>query len=466
MNSLGRGILTDPAREELSKAKTLLKEGEYERAYENIQSLLAQQEDTLITLQTLILKEEVAWRLGKLDEGQNAVKEVEKLFSTEFSHVDEDQGLQRTKGSHFSHAGVIYWYRGDLDRALEYHQKSLQLREKLNDKSGILRALNNLGLVYWSKGKLDDAMDFYQRSLSICEETNDQGGLSRVLNNLANISSAQGNLDEALEYHKRSLSLKEEIAGKQDVALSLINIGVIYRLKGDLGQAVEYYNRSLALQEHHNIGPEFALVLNNLGEIYTLKGELDHALEFYQRSLLIYEDMGNKEGIALTLVNIGEIYGRKGNREIAFDYYRRSLFNAEEIGNTRLIASALSEIVWLSLDYEDYQVAETYFSKLEIINRESASAIISQQYHVSKALLLKKKGHSKERLRAEEILEQVVGEEIADHTLTVKAMIHLCDLLITELKATGDEEILKRINSLTEQLLTIAREQSSHSLVV
>ena len=460
--------MTDSTLEELSKVRTLLKGGEYTRAYESIQSLLAQrgQKKKRVTLQMLVLKEELIWRLGKLDQGQDTIKKVEKLLSSGWGQNSEESDLEKIKASHYSQAGVIYWYKGELEKALKYHQSSLEIREKLGDKSGILRALNNLGLVYWSKGKLDVAMDFYQRSLTICEETGDQDGLSRVLNNLANISSALGNLDEALQYYERSLSLKEEIASKQDVAISLINIGVIFRLKGDLNRAEEYYNRSLTIQKDFGIGPEFALALNNLGEIYTLKGELDEALEFYQRSLLTYEDMGNKEGIALTLVNIGDIYGRKGDPEIAFDYYKRCLSNAEEISNARLTASALSELIWLSLDYEDNNLAEKYFSQLARIRDESHGAVINQQYRISEALLLKKKGRTKDRFRAEEILEQVVGEEIVDHALTVKAMIHLCDLLITEFKATGDEEMLRRINNLTEQVLTIAQQQSSHSLVV
>ncbi len=460
--------MTDSTREELSKVRTLLKEGEYTRAYEIIQSQLARggRKEKLVTLEILILKEELAWRVGKLDEGRDTIKKVEKLLSSGLGKNGEEPDLEKSKASHYSQAGVIYWYKGELDKALEYHQNSLRIREKLGDRSGILRALNNLGLVYWSKDKLDVAADFYQRSLKICEETNDQDGLSRVLNNLANISSALGNLDEALQYHERSLALKEKIAGKQDIALSLINIGVIFRLKGDIGRAEEYYNRSLAIQKHLSIGPEYALVLNNLGEIYTLKGELDEALDLYQRSLLIYEDMGNKEGISLTLMNIGDMYGRKGEPEIAFNYYRRSLSTAEEISNARLTASALAELIWLSLDYEDNNLAEKYFSQLEKISDESHGALINHQYRICKALLLKKKGRSKDRLRAEEVLEQVVGEEIVDHTLTVKAMIHLCDLLITEFKATGDEEMLRRINNLTEQLMTIAQQQSSHSLVI
>ena len=45
-------------------------------------------------------------------------------------------------------------------------------------------------------------------------------------------------------------------------------------------------------------------------------------------------------------------------------------------------------------------------------------------------------------------------------------MIHLCDLLLLELKATRAEEVVEKVNELTQKLVTIAKEQASHPLVV
>jgi predicted amidohydrolase len=45
-------------------------------------------------------------------------------------------------------------------------------------------------------------------------------------------------------------------------------------------------------------------------------------------------------------------------------------------------------------------------------------------------------------------------------------MIHLCDLLLLELKATRAEEVLDRVKELTQQLVTLAETQSSHHLLV
>ncbi len=461
--------MKDSVLEELSRARNLSEKGEYEEALEIIRALSVNEElnDPLMTLDALILKAEISWRSGRLDEGLDTVEKAEMLISSiGLEQVEEDEELQKRKGNLLSQTGVIHWYRGDLEQALECHQQCLRIKEKLEDRKGISGAFNNIGLVFWTKGNLDLATEYYKESLAICEELKDESAMSRVLNNLGNISASKGELDKALEYHQQSLAMKEKVASKQDVAVSLVNVGVIFRLKGNLNEAAKCYNKSLAIQEHLSIGPEFALALNNLGEIYSLKGELDYALEFYQRSLLIYEDMGAKEGIALTLTNIGECFRRKNNPEIALEYYQRSLAISEDMGNTRLIASVLSELVGLALEGFDANLAKEYLIKLEQVNEESDSIVVNLQYRVSNALFLKKSGRTRDRVRAEEILERVVEEDIADHTVTVTAMIHLCDLLLIELKATGEDEILQKIKDLTQRLVEIAKEQASHPLIV
>jgi tetratricopeptide (TPR) repeat protein/predicted amidohydrolase len=461
--------VTDSAQDELSRAKALCDEGEYKRSLEIVNTIVENKEikDSMIRLDALILRAELSWRSGRLDEGLDAVDMAASLLSSEtLKPLEEMDYIQKRKAKLLSNAGIIHWYRGDIEPALECHEESLRINEELDDKDGISGALNNLGLVYWTKGDLDRASQFYKKSLVICEEMKDEHATSRILNNLANVTSSMGNLDKALEYHQQSLAIKEKFASKQEIAISLINVGVIFRLKGDLDQATEYYNKSLAIQEHLSIGPEFALALNNLGDVYSIKGEIDLALEFYQRSLLIYEDMGAKEGIALTLTNIGESHRRKDDPEIAFEYYQRSLAISQDMGNARLIAVVLSELIWLALDGKDPKLAKEYLSNLQRVNRESDSIGVDHLYRVSNALVLKRSGRTSDRVKAEEILEQLIEEDIADHLVTVTGMIHLCDLLLIELKATGDEDVLHKIESLTRRLGEIAQEQASLPLIV
>jgi tetratricopeptide (TPR) repeat protein/predicted amidohydrolase len=460
--------VVDQAQEVLTKAKALHEKGDYKEALETIQSFLSENEfkDPVIYLDALVTMSETSWRCGKLDDGLDSVQKGENLISSEkMDHVQDDDIL-RLKAKLLSNGGVIYWYRGELELALDYHQQSLGIRETFEDKEGLSASFNNIGLVYWTKGDLVQSIEYYEKSLHIYEELNDEHGIATVLNNLANLSSSRGELDQALVYLQQSLEIRNRLEDQLDIARTLINIGVIHRLMGDLDQAIEYYNKSLAIQQDLSIGQDFALALNNLGDVYGFKGDIDIALEFFQRSLLIYDEIGAKEGIALTLSNMGECYARKGNPDNAFECYQRSLLISEDMGNIRLTSIVLSYLVGLALDNNDFNVAKDYLSKLEQIDAKSDSESINQRFRVSKALLLKKSKRTRDRVKAEEILEKIVEEDVGDFALKTEAMIHLCDLLLIELKATRAEELLDKVKGITQQLVIVAENQASHPLLV
>ena len=90
---------------------------------------------------------------------------------------------------------------------------------------------------------------------------------------------------------------------------------------------------------------------------------------------------------------------------------------------------------------------------------------INRWYLLDKAMVLKKSSTARKRVKAEEILKQIIGEEEADYQLSVLALLNLCELYITELEFTNGytnvAEILAEVGPLINQLLDIA--EKSHS---
>jgi ABC-type oligopeptide transport system substrate-binding subunit/Tfp pilus assembly protein PilF len=463
-----------PAHERLAclllKNRLLVKLGELEKALALTEELLQatdEWEHPLLVVDLLTVKAEASWRVGRLEDGLRALDEGEALLAgVGLGHVGvAEGGIERRKGELLGHRGIICWYKGDLDRALENHQQSRAIKEGLGDRQGLVDSFNNLGLVYWSKGDFDQALEHYRQSLAISEELGKKPSTASVLTNMGNIYARRGDLDQALACQQRSLAIKEELGQKQGIFLSLINLGVVYQLKGELDRAEEYYQRSLDISEELGIRRDIALAINNLGNIDQLRGALDQALQHFQRSLAIYRELGIREDAALLQSNIGEIQRKKGNFELALEDYEQSLAIYEEMGNDTMIAIVLSELVSVALERQDPSLAERYLQQLQQIDGRTDSRSINQRYRVARALFLKSSKRARDKLQAEEILEQVVEEEVADHALTVTAMIHLCDLWLFELKMTGEDQLLGQIKDLTHRLLEIARQQSSHSLL-
>jgi len=501
--------LTGTPPKELSRAESLLDKGEYEEALEVLKKLVSRKglskedllasllletrlrlrlgdletalsligeagresetmENSLRVVDYLAAKVETYWRSGRIDEGLVTLDEFQKLLDKvkeESEEIDEVE-LRRREGEYLLQAGIIHWYKGNLEKSHECHQRSLEIREQLGHRRGIADSLNNLALVYQSKGEPEIAADYHERSLRIREELGSKPDIAASFNNLGNIYVLKGEMERALEYHERSLKIREELGNKQGIAMSLLNVGSIEQKIGNLTKALEYYRRSLETYEELGIGYMIALALNNIGSVYQMKGDLDQALEYHRRSLGIREELGLKQELALSLVNIGYVHWRKNSFGQAMEHYQRSLEIYEEAGNVPYAAIALYQMVLVSLDSDDKASADQYLARFEQINNRVDNRTVDQLYRVARALSLKKSKRARERVKAEEILGRIVSEEVTDHSLTVTAMIHLCDLLLMELKLTGEEEVLVKTKDLTRRLLDIAKEQSSQTLMV
>jgi hypothetical protein len=103
--------------------------------------------------------------------------------------------------------------------------------------------------------------------------------------------------------------------------------------------------------------------------------------------------------------------------------------------------------------------------RLQQLNEQADNKIISQRSRVAEALVLKASPRARYRVKAEELFEQVAAEKVVWHELTVEALLNLCDLLLTELRASNDPELLREIQGHVDRLQDVATHQGSSWLL-
>ena len=211
----------------------------------------------------LTIKTGVVWYIDGIPYSDN-VKLV-KCLGTIFSFVEEENYLKAVKEVEKGRAlvmnpldkitfsiiaGNIYYITGNLNDAKRYYEDAINFseREDLKEvrKKAVLQARSAaLGLIYSDKGDLDKALEYHQQALKIHREIGYKQGEASDLGNIGLIYSDKGDLDKALEYHQQALKIDREIGYKQGEASDLGNIGLIYRAKGDLDKALEYHQQAL-----------------------------------------------------------------------------------------------------------------------------------------------------------------------------------------------------------------------------
>jgi tetratricopeptide (TPR) repeat protein len=73
--------------------------------------------------------------------------------------------LQAIFAHSLNNIGYISKQTGDVDNAIKYYNKSLEIHKIINDSIGIATGLNNLGIIYNSFGEIAKALDCYHKSL-------------------------------------------------------------------------------------------------------------------------------------------------------------------------------------------------------------------------------------------------------------------------------------------------------------
>ncbi len=237
-------------------------------------------------------------RTSKMAKAENAYNTLLKLSGTN----------QKYEANAYNNLGILYQTRGDLDKAIEFYEKSLVINLELGSKQGKIRNYGNLGEVYRIRGDLDKAVKFYEKSLTINLELGRKEGIANNYANLGIVYQTRGDLDKAVEFYEKSLVINLELGREEKMAINYGNLGNVYQTRGDLDKAVEFYKKSLAIGEELGSKHGMAIDYTNLGVVYETRGDMDKAVEFYERSLTLFKEIGAKREIAHVKSLLDEVH--------------------------------------------------------------------------------------------------------------------------------------------------------------
>ncbi|MFX0000905.1 MAG: tetratricopeptide repeat protein [Candidatus Hodarchaeota archaeon] len=271
----------------------------------------------------------------------------------------------------------------------------------------------------------------------------------------------KGELEKAKECAEESLVIREKLNHKADIALTLFQLGRVFWLIGDLNHALEIIESCKILANNLNLINLIHSCYNQFGIIYSMKGELDRALSYYEKALAFAEKENDLVLITTMYNNIGMIYQEKGDFSRALENLEKSITIKEEY-HTIYRSDSLFH---LALDMNDLEKAQKYLNRIKQIADRENSRGLNIVYNVDRAIFQKYSPRALNRGKAEEMLKQLIEEGISDYELLKIALLNLCDLLLFELHATGQPEILDELQVYISQLFDTVKNSRSYSLL-
>ncbi len=246
-------------------------------------------------------------------------------------------------------AAEEYHQSGDYAKALARYQKAqggfeyllAQYRQIAGGENDTTTAIQiNLASIYNAKGdiyrnqkKLPEALDWLNKALEIRKKIQGEGHpeTAKIYNNIALVYAAQGQYAKALEWYQKDLAISEKTLGVNhpDTAMTYSNVGITYFHLGDRDNALAWFKKALAIQENYGVdkNPNAAMTYNNIAGIHRVQGDHAAALQEYLKAYRILQNTlgeGHSTTKAVKL-NMSRAYDKSDNTRPFDEWLEESL---------------------------------------------------------------------------------------------------------------------------------------------
>lgn len=228
---------------------------------------------------------------------------------------------------------AIYMAQGDLLKSIASTNLGLALPKISEANQATL--LNNLGAAHFALGNHSTALEYYQKSLATREKLQEKSNIATSLLNIADVYLAQtdrpNNVAAALENATRALALTESVGAKPAQVISLTKLGAIALRQQDYQRAADFLGKAFALAEAIGDKRSQANILVHLSQAQTNLNQIDKALDSAQRAARIAGDLKAVEQLWTAQQAIARVYRKTGDAPAAEANYRKSIETLETL---------------------------------------------------------------------------------------------------------------------------------------
>ena len=379
--------------------------------------------------------------------------------------------LKSNKADALNYLGIINAKQGLSEEALATYFQALQLSESIKDSSMIGLTIHNLGMFYRRQHEYKKAIDYLQKAIRIRHKINEKTseiGMSYNMLGVTYFYTKQ--YDSALINYKKAETL---YSTKLDKSKVKGNLALLYYTIKDYDKAILVFKENIKTFTELQIINEMSISYKNLATCYYDMGLYDQAivqLDSANAKKVKHKDLLQKEYLNRSLA-----YQSKGNYKKALeDYslyktYNDSLNNTEEA--KRITALELNykfekEKLQADFNLENERSKKQLYLILFVLSVVSAISIfLLVRKNTKYQLALSQRKLEEENLQrknAEQIL-QLKEAELKTEFLNNKIKQEVQGYFETELKTILKLEEAERTKAIKSLLLSLKSKNSDYA---
>lgn len=257
------------------KCLNLIKNKQYQEVIESCKSVIEKDPNNFKAHYYLSF---AYYSIGEFNLAYKFAKKAETLASNkiELMHI-------------YSLTGSILHQMDYLNEAFLYYNASFLMAKELNNIEAQAFILNNIAGIYKATGQLDKALECYQMSLNL---KSDEAEKSTIYNNIALTYQQKGNHQKAIEYLHKAIEIDEKLGDYTHAAVHKLNLAESYRRANDLEKAEKHLIEAIRQLKTTNNKYWEAIGYLYLGWLYKDKGKIKDSKEYFTKAYSIFKSIG------------------------------------------------------------------------------------------------------------------------------------------------------------------------------
>lgn len=284
----------------------------------------------------------------------------------------------------------VYGQLQENKLSLQYAKKATQLFAKCGDSLNLIGAYSNVGRLYHLKGQLDSALIYLYKGIEVADYYNPPAKMeAKYRTNAANLFNNIGisyvqkkQPNNAVEFYKKALKIRISQKDTVEIANMYLNIGGVDFENENYARARNYLDSASAIFLKKQHIPGVILCKTNGAAISNLLEEYSQAISYAKEGLELSTQLDDKNNIATNNIHLGRAYASIGNNTLASRHFANAIKIADA-QESKIIKSetydAQYEVALKNLDYQTaLQSRNSYFKLRDEMSEENKSRDISE----------------------------------------------------------------------------------------
>jgi tetratricopeptide (TPR) repeat protein/DNA-binding CsgD family transcriptional regulator len=232
--------------------------------------------------QALSVSRRIGWLRGEVN-ALNAIalsKQRQGFYSEALAYylpaieLSEKSGIPQHISKTHNNLGILYQLSADYPKALDHFRRVLQVEKRPLDLAGVY---NNVGIVFRNTEQLDSALFFYQKALDIYRQSGHTHGRASAFNNIGVVLRDQGDWAGALSQYESALAIYKRIDDRESQAVVLGSIGQALTQLGHFAAARDSLQRAFALAQQMGLLVAQGDISGYCEDLYAREGDFSEA---------------------------------------------------------------------------------------------------------------------------------------------------------------------------------------------